>query len=119
MIATKKDLQANIGKDVWILPTGNNKDRKKSNEDSLYSCKLLKITSINAHFEHNYVGKLRLDGNWDNNNCSGLIFLTRENALNYLWTIEFKRKIKYDLDLSKLTFDDLKQIENIINKYQE
>ena len=30
MIATKKDLQANIGKDVWILPTGNNKDRKKA-----------------------------------------------------------------------------------------
>ncbi|MCG3686497.1 hypothetical protein [Aliarcobacter butzleri] len=119
MIATKKDLKAYIGKDVWILPTGNNKSRKKSNEDNLYSCKLLKITSTNAYFDNNYVGKLRLDGNYDNNNCSGLIFLTKENALNYLWTTEFRRKIKYDLDLSELSFEDLKQIENIINKYQE
>lgn len=119
MIATKKELKANIGELVWILPTGNNRDRKKSSEEVLYTSLLIKVTSTSAYFSDGSPTKLKLNGEWDVHNCSGLIFLSAQNALNYLWTTEFRRKIKYELDLSKLSFEDLKQIENIINKYQE
>ena len=44
MIATKQELKTNIGKLVWILPTGNNRPFRKSDEEVLYSSELLKVT---------------------------------------------------------------------------
>ena len=80
MIATKQELKTNIGKLVWILPTGNNRPFRKSDEEVLYSSELLKVTLTYAYLLNGNTRKLRLDGNWDDHNGSGLIFLSEENA---------------------------------------
>ena len=87
--ATKKELKKLIGNYVLVLPTGSNKDRKINDKESIYSVRLIKITSINAYFEDQLVNKLKIDGSCDEKNHSGLIFSSKEDAMDYLWGIDF------------------------------
>jgi len=116
MIATRKQLKQNINQDIWILPTGNNKSRSKTDEESLISKKLINLSSANAIFLNE---KIRLDNQWDKHNCSGILFITKQDALNYLWSQKFLFKLRYEQNLSNLSFEDLKQIESIINNSNE
>lgn len=115
-MTTKKDLEELVNQEVWIIPTGNNKPLKKSDEECLYSSKLLKVTSSNAYFDNSYTPKLKLDGSWDNNYSSGLIFTSKEKALNYIWKNAFAKKMKHEMNFDVLSYEDLKTIEQIFNK---
>lgn len=112
MIATIKQLKDNINNEIWILPTGNNKIRSKTEEESLICKKLIKVSSANAIFLGE---KIRLNNEWDSFNCSGILFITKEDALNYIWSQKFLFNLRYEQNLKNLSFNDLKQIETIIN----
>lgn len=119
MIATKQELKTNIGKLVWILPTGNNRPFRKSDEEVLYSSELLKVTPTYAYLSNGNSRKLRLDGNWDDHNGSGLIFLSKEDALNYIWAKKFKRFLKQEANFSQLSYEDLKTIEKMLKESED
>ena len=119
MIATKQELKTNIGKLVWILPTGNNRPFRKSDEEVLYSSELLKVTLTYAYLLNGNTRKLRLDGNWDDHNGSGLIFLSEENALHYIWAKKFKRFLKQEANFSQLSYQDLKTIEKMLKESED
>ncbi len=112
--ATKKELKKLIGNYVWVLPTGSNKDRKINDKESIYSVRLIKITSINAYFEDQLVNKLKIDGSCDEKNHSGLIFSSKEDAMDYLWGIDFIKFLKFDFDFKTLKIEDLKKVRDMI-----
>lgn len=115
MIATKQELKKYIGMEVWILPTGQNKQLKSKDIDCIYSCTLIKVTSLNAYFDNN-VSKLKLDGSCDEKNNSGLIFTSKEKLMNFLWTKEFSKFLKNEFNFSLLSFENLKEIEKMVKE---
>ena len=122
MKATKEQLRNNIGKEVFIVPRGNLVNRYNK-EVKILNSVIKSVTRINLILEtpvgsYLTTDKFRLDGYYDNNNCSGDLFLSKEAAENYLWRENFIKDFRYNIDMNKLTYEDCREIDNILSKYE-
>lgn len=114
---TQKKLKPFLDNEIWILPIGANKNRKTSLKENAYKAKLIKLTSLNAFIERNFITeKFRLDGTADEKGNAGLIFTDYEQLNDYIWADEFKKELKHDFNFNKLSISELKEIYQIINK---
>ena len=122
MKATKEQLRNNIGKEVFIVPRGNLVNRYNKEVKILNSI-IKSVTHINLILEtpvgsHLTADKFKIDGSYDSRNCGGELFLSKEVAENYLWRENFLKDFKYNIDMNKLTYEDCREIDNILRKYE-
>jgi hypothetical protein len=120
MKATKEQLKNNIGKEVFIIPRGNLVGR---GDIRVLSSVIKSVGRIYVVLENSvglsmYTDSFRLDEYYDNNNCGGYLFLSREAAENYLWRENFIKDFKYNIDMNKLTYEDCREIDNVLRKYE-
>ena len=122
MKATKEQLKQHIGKEVWIEPLGNLKPRGKDRCETLINGIIQNVSNINVTFEKDIgiyeTSKIKIDGSFDRHNCGGYIYLTKEDALKDIWRDNFVKDLRYTLDLSSLTYEDCKIIEQMLKKEQ-
>lgn len=122
MKATKEQLKQHIGKEVWIEPLGNLKPRGKNRSDTLVTGIVKSVSNINVTFEQGVgiygADKIKIDGSYDRYNCGGYIYLTKEDALKDIWRDNFVKDLRYTLDLSSLTYEDCKIIEQMLKREQ-
>ncbi len=121
MKATKEQLKNSVGKEVFIIPRGNLVGRRG---DIRVLSSVIKLVSRSYVVLENSVGlgmhtdKFRLDEYYDNNNCGGYLFLSKEAAENYLWRENFIKDFRYNTNMNKLTYEDCREIDNILRKYE-
>ena len=122
MKATKEQLKQHIGKEVWIEPLGNLKPRGKDRCETLINGIIQNVSNINVTFEKDIgiygASKIKIDGSYDRHNCGGYIYLTKEDALKDIWRDNFVKDLRYTLDLSSLTYEDCKIIEQMLKRKQ-
>jgi hypothetical protein len=122
MKATKEQLKQSIGKEVWIEPLGNLKPRGKDRCETLITGIIQSVSNINVTFEKGVgiygADKIKIDGDFDRHNYGGYIYLTKEDALRSIWRDEFIKDLRYNLNLSPLTYEDCKIIEQMLKKEQ-
>lgn len=120
MKATKEQLKNNIGKEVFIIPRGNLVGR---GDIRVLSSVIKSVGRIYVVLENSvglsmYTDSFRLDEYYDSSNCGGYLFLSREDAENYLWRENFIKDFRYSIDMNKLTYEDCKEIDNVLRKYE-
>ena len=120
MKATKEQLKNSVGKEVFIIPRGNLVGR---GDIRVLSSVIKSVGRIYVVLENSvglsmYTDSFRLDECYDNTNCGGYLFLSREDAENYLWRENFIKDFKYNIDMNKLTYEDCREIDNILRKYE-
>ena len=73
-------------------------------------------TLVGCNF--NGTDKIKIDGSYDRHSCGGYIYLTKEDALKDIWRDNFVKDLRYTLDLSSLTYEDCKIIEQMLKRKQ-
>jgi hypothetical protein len=116
---TSKDLKEAVGKDIWVIPTGNSVARGgKPLKEQIRKATLEKVgtktfTFINV--ENGYNGSFPIDGGLDKNNYGYIPYLTEQDAKNHFIKIELIEEINR-LGLNELSLEELNKIKNFIKK---
>ena len=103
-------------KTIWVIPLYNAVKRNVDLAEQIKEFNVIKVTQKMIVTDNAFVGKFYIDGRLNRHNYGYLPFLTKQDALNHLEREQIIRKIKYNYDLKRLTYEELKMIQVLLEK---
>lgn len=106
-------LKKMTGETLWVIPLYNARKRLEFDlKKQIKSGAIVKVGSTNITLD-NGIGKFNLEGTPDSQNYAYLAFLSKEEALEHIEMEEYINNLKYEMNLTKLSMEQLREIKKI------
>lgn len=109
---TPKELKANIGKDIWVIPFGNSVRRRTPLKEQITKVTLEKVGNT-LYYISGDRACYPIDGGYNKDNYGYIPFLTLEDATNYFVKIDLIKELQ-QFNYSEIDLDTLLLVTGLL-----